>query len=159
RSSFEVAEDCEITAEANPTSVDASKFSSMRDAGFNRLSIGVQSFDDRLLKLVDREHSGQEAVTAVETARGAGFKNISIDLMFGLPEQSADDWQNTLTTAIRLSTEHISGYSLTIEPGTRFERLHAGGKLDLPDEDTGLLMYESAIARLVDAGYEHYEVS
>src|SRR5258708_11571150 len=114
---FQVVADAEISAEANPTTIDAAKFTAMREAGFNRISIGVQSFDDRLLKLVDREHSGDEAAHAIVAARRAGFKNISLDLMFGLPSQSLEDWDQALGRAINLDTEHISTYSLTIEPG------------------------------------------
>jgi len=159
RFTFAVDPDAEISAEVNPTTVDASKFAAMRAAGFNRLSIGVQSFDDRLLKLVDREHSADEAEEAVRAARYAGFENISIDLMFGLPQQTESDWDATLDRAIALGTEHLSLYALTIEPGTRFERMHAGGRLALPAEDAEVWMYEHAIDRLTGAGFKHYEVS
>jgi oxygen-independent coproporphyrinogen-3 oxidase len=158
-SQYNILPDAEISAEANPTSAEADKFEAMRSAGFNRLSIGVQAFQDRLLRAVDREHSAEEAVEAFQKARSAGFENISIDLMFGLPEQTREDWEESLERAIELGTEHLSVYSLTIEPGTRFERLHAGGKLALPDEDSELWMYERAIERLYEAGLEHYEVS
>lgn len=156
---FPIAADAEITAEANPTTADASRFREMRTAGFNRLSVGVQALDDRLLRAVDREHTAQEAEAAVHAARDAGFANVSIDLMFGLPGQSREDWDRTLDRALALETEHLSVYSLTIEPGTRFERLHAGGKLNLPIEEDDLWMFEHAIDRLTAAGYEHYEVS
>jgi oxygen-independent coproporphyrinogen III oxidase len=159
RDAFALAPDAEITAEANPSTVDAAKFAAMREAGFNRLSIGVQAFDDRLLRAVDREHSAHEAAGAVAAARQAGFENVSVDLMFGLPTQTRADWDATLNRALALETEHLSLYALTLEPGTRFERLQAGGKLTLPDEDTELWMYERAIVRLTAAGYTHYEVS
>jgi len=159
RDCFAVTPDAEISSEANPGSSDAEKFTAMRAAGFNRLSIGVQSFDDALLVALDRFHTAGEAERAVRTAREAGFSNLSLDLMFGLPKQTPRLWQDTLEKAIALETEHLSLYALTLEPGTRFERLHAGGKLDLPDEDTELAMYEACIARLAAAGYEHYEVS
>jgi oxygen-independent coproporphyrinogen III oxidase len=159
RDTFDVRPDAEITAEANPTTVDAARFDQMRTAGFNRLSIGVQALDDRLLKAVDREHTALEAEEAVCAARAAGFMNVSIDLMFGLPGQSRDDWDRTLDRALALEPEHLSVYALTIEPGTRFERLHAGGKLALPVEDDEVWMFEHAIERLTAAGYEHYEVS
>lgn len=159
RRAFRVLPGAEISAEANPSTADASRFAAMRAAGFNRLSIGVQALDDRLLKIMDRTHSAEEAVQAVEVARRAGFENVSIDLMFGLPTQTRADWQQTLERALALHTEHLSLYALTLEPGTRFERLYAGGKLPLPDEDTELWMYEYAIERLTAAGYEHYEVS
>jgi oxygen-independent coproporphyrinogen-3 oxidase len=159
RAAFDVLPDAEITAEANPTTVDAAKFAAMRGAGFNRLSIGVQAFDDRLLQRMDRWHSANEAAEAVAAARRAGFDNLSLDLIFGLPDQTRADWDATLDRAIGMGMEHLSVYALTLEPGTRFERLHAGGKLRLPDEDTELWMFEHAIARLTAAGFEHYEVS
>lgn len=156
---FEVAPDAEISSEANPASSDAEKFAAMREAGFNRLSIGVQSFDDTLLVALDRFHTAGEAECALSAARAAGFDNLNLDLMFGLPKQNLPLWQATLERALTLQTEHLSLYALTLEPGTRFERLEAGGKLDLPDEDDELAMYEQAISTLTAAGYEHYEVS
>jgi len=159
RDSFTVYNGAEISSEANPTSVDSSKYEAMRSAGFNRISIGVQSFEDRFLRILEREHSSAEAQEAYITARSAGFDNISLDLMFGLPRQTSDDWNQTLDTAIQLAPEHVSTYSLTIEPGTRFERLNAGGKLPLPHEDQELEMYETAIDRLERSGLYHYEVS
>jgi oxygen-independent coproporphyrinogen-3 oxidase len=159
RENFEVDTQAEISSEANPTNSDASKFKQMKSAGFNRISIGVQSFDNSILKLIDREHSGTEAENAVHAARRAGFANVSIDLMFGLPTQSLEEWEGTLDRAIELKTQHLSTYALTIEPGTRFERLHKGGKLRLPDDETELAMYERSIEKLQSAGFEHYEVS
>lgn len=159
RQTFDVLPNAEISAEANPTSADAEKFAAMRRAGFNRLSIGVQAFDDRLLRAVDREHSAEEAERAVRMAREAGFTHVSIDLMFGLPTQTRADWDATLERALALKTEHISLYALTLEPGTRFERLHKGGKLPLPSEEDEVWMYERAIEVLTQAGFEHYEVS
>ena len=159
RDEFEVAPDCEISSEANPGSSDYDKFEAIRMAGFNRLSIGVQAFDNGLLKNMDRHHSVDEAKQALRTARSAGFENLSLDLMFGLPGQTLSHWKETLETALGFKTEHLSLYSLTLEPGTRFERLHRGGKLVLPEEDDELEMYESAISTLATAGYERYEVS
>jgi putative oxygen-independent coproporphyrinogen III oxidase len=159
RDTFQVLPNAEITAEANPSTIDAERFAEIRAAGFNRLSIGVQAFDDRLLKAVDREHSADEAEAAFRAARQACFDTVSIDLMFGLPGQTRDDWDRTLDRALSLAPEHLSIYALTIEPGTRFERLHAGGKLSLTAEEDDLWMFERAIERLTAAGYEHYEVS
>ena len=159
RDEFKVAPDCEISSEANPGSSDYDKFEAIRMAGFNRLSIGVQAFNNGLLKNMDRHHSVDEAKQALKTARSAGFENLSLDLMFGLPGQTLSHWKETLETALGFKTEHLSLYSLTLEPGTRFERLHRGGKLDLPEEDDELEMYESAISTLESAGYERYEVS
>ncbi len=159
RACFSVRPDAEISSEANPGSSDAAKFARMREAGFNRLSIGVQAFDDRLLTALDRSHTAGEADHAFATARAAGFQNVSLDLMFGLPSQTLPLWRASLERAIALDPDHLSLYALTLEPGTRFERLYAGGKLSLPDEDDELAMYEEAITTLADAGLHHYEVS
>ncbi len=156
---FDVEAEAEISSEANPGSSDAEKFAAMRAAGFNRLSIGVQSFDDGLLVALDRFHTAGEAERAVAAARTAGFENLNLDLMFGLPTQNIRLWETTLERALALGTDHLSLYALTLELGTRFERLHAGGRLDLPDEDDELAMYERSIALLTAAGREHYEVS
>jgi oxygen-independent coproporphyrinogen III oxidase len=159
RDNFDVARDAEISSEANPGSSDAGKFAAMREAGFNRLSIGVQAFDDRLLERLDRLHTSAEAERALGAARAAGFTNLSLDLMFGLPGQTLDLWRASLDRALGCETEHLSLYALSLEPGTRFERLHRGGNLELPDEDSELAMYEEAIARLTASGFAHYEVS
>jgi oxygen-independent coproporphyrinogen-3 oxidase len=154
-----VSPDAEISSEANPGSSDAAKFDAMYRAGFNRISIGVQSFDDNLLTALDRFHTASEAQNAMRAARSAGFENINLDLMFGLPRQTLSLWIDTLDKALGLQPEHLSLYALTLEPGTLFERRHSGGKLPLPDEDTELEMYDQSIALLRGAGYEHYEVS
>ncbi|MCC6729514.1 MAG: radical SAM family heme chaperone HemW [Chthonomonadales bacterium] len=159
RRGFAVDPDAEITIEANPTSADAARFARLRALGFNRISIGVQAFDDGLLAAMDREHTGAEAERAVTAARAEGFGNVSIDLMFGFPGQSLAMWAQTLGRALELGTEHVSLYSLTVEPGTRFERLHAGGKLTLPPEEDQVRMYETAVETLTRAGLERYEVS
>jgi oxygen-independent coproporphyrinogen-3 oxidase len=159
REQFDVETDAEISSEANPGSSDAEKFAAMRAAGFNRLSVGVQAFDDELLIALDRFHTAGEAERALAAAREAGFDNLNLDLMFALPKQTPLKWEATLQRALSLGTEHLSLYALTLEPGTRFERLHAGGRLELPDEDAELAMYERSIELLTAAGYEHYEVS
>ena len=159
RDCFPVLPDAEISSEANPGSSDAAKFAHMRKAGFNRLSIGVQSFDDGLLVALDRFHTSGDAENAFRLAREAGFDNLNLDLMFALPTQTPRLWEASLERALSLGTEHLSLYALTLEPGTRFERLNAGGKLDLPDEDAELQMYERSISLLTQAGYAHYEVS
>ncbi len=159
RDHFDVAPDAEISSEANPGSSDVAIFAAMRAAGFNRLSVGVQAFDDALLLRLDRLHSASEAERAITAARAAGFANLSLDLMFGLPGQTPELWRQSLDRALQCGTEHLSLYALSLEPGTRFERLHRGGKLELPDEDSELAMYEEAITRLTSAGFEHYEVS
>ena len=159
RSNYNLLPGAEISSEANPASSDSEKFAVLFHSGFNRLSIGVQSFHNGLLQDLDRFHTAEEAETALHSARKAGFENINLDLMFGLPNQTIAQWHQTLATAIHLKVPHLSLYSLTIEPGTRFERLRAGGRLRLPEEDTEMEMYESAITLLKSKGYEHYEVS
>jgi oxygen-independent coproporphyrinogen-3 oxidase len=131
----------------------------MRALGINRLSIGVQAFQRDLLALLDRDHTPEQAEHAVAMARAAGFRNVSVDLMFALPGQTRAQWDETLTRALDLGTEHVSLYSLTLEPGTRLERLHAGGKIARAGEELDLWMYERAIERLTGAGFEHYEIS
>ncbi|MCL5283852.1 MAG: radical SAM family heme chaperone HemW [Armatimonadetes bacterium] len=159
RDRFSVTPEAEITVEANPGSADMQRFADLRSVGFNRISIGVQSFNDNLLHHLERRHSAAEAVRAVEIAREAGFENINIDLMFGIPGQTEADWRESLQTALSLQTEHISLYSLTIEPKTRFEHLQRIGQLPLPDEEVMLAMYEHAIETARQAGFEHYEIS
>ncbi len=159
RSNFPMLPDTEISSEANPSSSDSDKFGAMFSAGFNRLSIGVQSFNDKLLVDLDRFHSSAEAYSALQLARSAGFTNINLDLMFGLPNQTRELWRDSLDRAINFGVQHLSLYALTLEPGTKFERQHAGGRLSLPDEDDELAMYEESIGLLNGSGYEQYEVS
>lgn len=159
RDVFPITNDAEISCEANPGSSDSERFDALQRAGFNRLSIGVQSFDDQLLRRLDRTHTAEEARQAIGKARQAGFANLSLDLMFGLPEQTVAIWEASLEMALEQEPEHLSMYGLTLEAGTRFERLHKGGKLSLPGEDLQVRMYERAIERAADAGFEHYEVS
>jgi oxygen-independent coproporphyrinogen-3 oxidase len=149
----------EITTEANPGSSDVAGLSALRDAGFNRISFGVQSFDDGLLKKLDRIHSSSEAISAVQAARNAGFENISIDLMFGLPDQTLTQWADTLDKGLSLGVQHISLYNLIVEDGTGFATLQKKGRLLLPDNDTMAEMYQMAIDRATDAGLSQYEIS
>lgn len=151
--------DTEVTIEANPGTVDDQKLSELFNSGFNRISIGVQSFNDKLLTCIGRIHTVQQAVSAYQSARKAGFSNVSIDLIFALPQQTINLWRETLEKAISLNPEHISLYELSIEKGTQFARWRADGKLELPDEDLQLEMYELAIEMMKSNGYEHYEVS
>jgi oxygen-independent coproporphyrinogen-3 oxidase len=159
RRHFRVLPDAEVSIEVNPGTVDRARYAVLRQAGFNRLSMGIQSFDDGLLKKLGRIHSAEEAIRSYEEARRAGFGNVNIDLMFALPDQSLPQWQRTVRSAIRLQPEHISCYALTVEPSTPFYTLHRRGKLNLPDEETELRMYQYAIRALNRAGYEHYEIS
>jgi oxygen-independent coproporphyrinogen-3 oxidase len=159
RSRFRVLPDAEVSIEANPGTRDRSRFTALRQAGFNRLSMGVQAFDDHLLKVLGRTHSASEAIRSYEAARAAGFENINLDLMFALPDQTVRQWQYTLRTAVSLQPEHLSCYALTIEPHTPFYTMYLRGQLSLPDEETDLRMYQYTIRALIRAGYEHYEIS
>ncbi|HEY3330712.1 MAG TPA: radical SAM family heme chaperone HemW [Capsulimonadaceae bacterium] len=154
-----VTADAEITTEANPGSSDIVGLAALREAGFNRISFGVQSFDTGLLVTLDRIHSADEAKRAVRAAKGAGFENISIDLMYGLPHQTLAQWADTLDQGLELGVEHLSMYSLIIEEGTGFGTLAAKGKLPLPSDDTATDMFEMARSRAASAGYEQYEIA
>ena len=147
--------DAEITLEANPGTVDQARFSGFRAAGINRLSMGVQSFQDNLLAAIGRIHDGSEALAAIESARQAGFENINLDLMFGLPAQTTVQALLDLRTAIELQPTHLSWYELTIEPNTWFYR-HPPVR---PDDEVLWEMQTAGRSLLCDAGYQRYEVS
>ncbi len=149
----------EVTLEANPNDVSPPYLRGLRQIGFNRLSIGIQSFDDRMLDVLGRRHDANSAVSAFESARVAGFDNVSIDLMFGLPGQTVELWRKTLSKAIALRPEHLSLYNLTIEEGTPFHEWEAQGKISLPTNDAHADMYEIAMDVLAAGGYEQYEIS
>ncbi len=159
QSSFRVAPDAEISIEANPGDLDAAACLGILKQGVNRLSIGVQSLDNDLLNLLGRRHQASEGVEAFQAARQAGFDNINLDLMYGLPNQSMDQWRQTLSSLIELKPEHISLYALTIEEGTPMHRWAAEGKIPEPDSDLAADMYQHAREALADAGYHHYEIS
>ncbi len=159
RESTNITPGAEITLEANPDDINAEKTDAWLEAGFNRISIGVQSFNDRILHALSRRHTSDAAASAVETARSAGFDNINIDLMFGLPNQPLQVWERTLSSAIQLGTEHLSLYGLQIEPGTPLQRDVLRGTVPTPDDDLAADMYEMAMDTLSHAGYEHYEIS
>ncbi len=158
-SSLSVQPPEEISIEANPGTVSPDSLQALRRMGINRLSLGVQSFDGRLLQVLGRVHTADEAVAAVDWARRAGFANINLDLMFALPGQSLQQWQATLAAALDLWPEHISCYSLIIEEGTPFGQMYDKGLLPLPGEDLEAEMFEYAVRQLKAAGYEHYEIS
>ena len=148
----------EWTVEANPGSVSARKAKLLRNGGVNRISLGVQSWDDRLLKILGREHNAEQAAESFHILREAGFDNLNIDLMFGLPGQSLGDWQATIDRTIALHPEHISTYCLTYEEDTEFFLRHSRGELR-SDSDADAKFFETAMQVLGDAGYEHYEIS
>lgn len=147
--------ECEITLEANPGTAEASKFSDYFHAGINRLSIGIQSFDERQLKNLGRIHSSDESRNAIEFARSAGFDNFNLDLMHGLPGQNVNDALNDLQTAIDFSPQHISWYQLTIEPNTVFYARPP----TLPEEPVLDSLEDAGLALLKNSGYQRYEIS
>lgn len=159
RSVHPPVENCEITSEANPGTVDMPKFEAMFRAGFNRISLGAQSFLDSDLLTLGRVHRAGHIERAVSAARDAGFSNLNLDLMFALPDQSARAWRENLRRAIGLRPEHISLYCLTIEPSTPFYKLNLHGKLNLPDDESQVTMYDECIADTLAAGYGQYEIS
>ncbi|AJE04731.1 radical SAM family heme chaperone HemW [Geobacter pickeringii] len=149
----------EVTLEANPGTVTPASLTGYRAAGVNRLSLGVQSFDDRMLVTLGRLHSGREAREAFDAARRAGFDSVGIDLIHSLPAQDIGHWREELRCAATLSPEHLSAYGLTVEEGTPFARLEAEGGLLLPDEEGAARMFEETAEILAAHGYEHYEIS
>lgn len=157
RRRFSVAGDAEVTLEANPDSVSEKMLKRLKAEGFNRLSLGVQTDDDLLLRKLGRPHSYRQAAHAVELARQAGFTNISLDLMYGLPGQTRSDWVNTLTHVLELQPEHMSCYGLKVEEGTPLWSYRQAA--NLPDDDTQADMYLEAVNILKDRGYAQYEIS
>ena len=149
----------EITIEINPGTMSPNKLVSFREAGVNRLSIGVQSFREKDLSALGRVHSVGQSLNCYEVARNAGFQNIGIDLIFGIPGQSLRDWEKNIDEALSLYPEHLALYNLTLEEGTPFWKQHEDGTLLLPSEDELAAMYELGIERLTSAGYCNYEVS
>ncbi len=148
----------EITLEANPTSSEAARFQGYREAGVNRLSLGVQAFDAEALQFLGREHSAGEALEAIYLAREI-FPRMSFDLMYARPGQQPDDWQEELSQALALARGHLSLYQLTIEPDTPFARLYAKGGFTLPDAEASAELYEMTQSLCEQAGLEPYEIS
>jgi len=156
---FAVEGAAEITIEANPGDLDAPACTALLRQGVNRLSIGVQSLNNDLLNLLGRRHHADEAVAAFETARSAGFDNINLDLMYGLPNQTMAQWKDTVDRLIELGPQHISMYALTLEEGTPMHRWAQEGKIPEPDPDLAADMYLYAQDALENSGYHHYEIS
>ncbi|WP_042355001.1 radical SAM family heme chaperone HemW [Bacillus rubiinfantis] len=149
----------EFTFEANPGDLSKEKLQILKDAGVNRISLGVQTFDDELLKKIGRVHRAKDVYASLETIRSVGFENISIDLIYSLPTQTLADFQKTLTTALSLQLPHYSAYSLIIEPKTVFYNLFKKGKLPTPGEDIEAYMYELLMEEMAKHGLCHYEIS
>ncbi len=161
RDNHEITRDAEVTMECNPNGLTAERLAGYREAGINRLSIGAQTMDRRGLRTLGRHHESDDVLTALKDARSAGFDNVSLDFIFGWPNQSLDTWRRDLETVLSLAgaPEHLSLYSLIVEPGTPFADAAARGILHMPDDDATADMYEQAITSLEDAGWHHYEVA
>ena len=159
KSSFEILDDAEITIEINPGTVNEEKLKKYKEYGINRLSIGLQSANDKILKKIGRIHDYKQFEETFFYARKCGFKNINVDLMIGLPTQAVEDVKQTLEKIIQKNPEHISVYSLIIEEGTIIEKLINENKLQLPDEETERIMYWTVVNELKENGYNQYEIS
>jgi len=156
---YKVSSEAEITMEANPDDLSQAVLSFLREIGFNRLSMGIQSFSEQDLKLMNRRHGVMQAIQSVKWAKTAGFRNISIDLIYGLPNQTLEEWERNVQVAAQLDVQHISAYNLTYHEGTVFyDQLKKGILKELPDE-LSLQQFEILIRILKDAGFEHYEIS
>ena len=158
-SNFALADDPEITIEANPATIDDRKLETYLESGINRISIGVQSFDKSILNLLGRVHDKNDALNAVRMAKKAGFNNVNVDMMFGIPGQTLKMWRDSLRQCIFLRPEHISLYSLQIEEGTPFYKMMENGTLEPTPDSVDRTMYHDAVDMLTQAGYHHYEIS
>lgn len=156
---FPVDSDAEVTVEANPDDVTPEWLAALSHTPVNRLSMGVQSFDDALLRLIRRRHTAQQAVCAVEQAARHGISNVSIDLIYGLPTQTMEQWQADVHQALALDVQHLSAYSLSYEEGTPLWRMLEQGRIEEADEELSLCMYEHLIDSTQAAGFTHYEIS
>ncbi len=149
----------EITLEANPDDLTGNKLAALKQFGVNRLSIGIQSFDDAILKFLNRGHDSHQAMRCVRDARAAGFDNLSIDLIYAIPGQDSDTWEKNVHKALLLAPEHLSSYSLTIEEKTAFGKWQRTGKIQAVEEELVAGQFERLMDMTQDAGYEHYEIS
>ena len=159
RENFNLISNPEMTIEANPADLNRPFLESMREIGINRINIGVQSFDEKMLDFLGRRHSMKQAISAVEASRKAGFHNIGLDLIYGVPAQDIESWLNTLRQAVVFSPEHISCYQLTLEPKTPLGIRYQAGEFPIPGEELQYEFFMKTSEFLEDAGYIHYEVS
>lgn len=159
KNNFEFQSGAEITIEANPGTINEALLNMLISVGVNRLSIGIQSFNDNELKVLGRIHDSKEAVKAIELIHKKDFHNFSVDLMYGIPSQTPETWKNSLSNAVALKPSHISTYELTPEKGTSLYNQLATGQIKMPDEEVILSMYDYAINYLSSNGYKHYEIS
>jgi oxygen-independent coproporphyrinogen-3 oxidase len=158
-SNFHIKKGMEITVEGNPGTIYDEKIKMLLQAGVNRISLGAQSFNNRILKKIGRIHTKKDIIISYKLAREAGYKNINLDIMFGLPGQSKAEFEQTLDEVVLLKPEHISLYALSVEPGTPLEYLVKKGKMKLPSDDFSNELFLRAIDILGGYGYEHYEIS
>ncbi|MDW7695368.1 radical SAM family heme chaperone HemW [Flammeovirgaceae bacterium SG7u.111] len=156
---FDVSPTAEITLEANPDDLSLEKLTELKSAGINRLSIGIQTFNDEYLVKMNRSHNAKQAVDCVKSAQATGFDNITIDLIYAITEDSWDIWKKDVETALKLNTQHVSAYSLTIEEKTVFGNWAKKGKLELVEDDFSADQFEYLIEELTKNGFDHYEVS
>ncbi len=155
KKNFDIEENAEVTIECNPGTIGFEGFLSLKKGGANRLSIGLQSTDNRMLRKLGRIHTAEDFEACFDEARHAGFDNISLDLMYGLPDMTMEDWERTLEKALSFDAEHISVYALKVEDGTPFSKM----RLALPNDDLTADMYEKAVSVFREAGYKRYEIS
>ena len=156
---FNLCSDAEITVEANPGTINESGINTLLSLGVNRLSIGIQSFNDDELTILGRIHTSEDAIRSIEIIRKKGLRNFSIDLMYGIPGQTTNSWHSSISKAVELSPAHISAYELTPEGKTPLCELIESNKIRMPDEEMILEMYNHTIDYLSSFGYEHYEIS
>lgn len=156
---YNVRARAEVTLEGNPDDLSPRFLDEVKQLGVNRLSMGVQSFDDEKLRFIRRRHNASQAISAVRNAVEAGFDNINIDLMFGFPGQTLEEWGSDISKALELPVQHISAYSLMYDEGTLLERMLSRGEIEEIDEELSLQMYRMLVERLSEGGYEHYEIS
>lgn len=156
---YKVKEDAEITLEANPDDLAPEYVAMLRQLPVNRISMGIQTFQEDILKLLHRRHTAQQAIEAFQRCRNAGFQNISIDLMYGLPNETLETWREDLKKALSLYPEHISAYHLIYEEGTALWNLREQRQVEEADEELSVTLFKTLIDELTQAGYQHYEIS
>lgn len=156
---FHLSNSCEITMEANPDDLYDEKLAELLEIGVNRLSIGTQAFDDNILKRLNRRHTAMQSVEAVKNAQQMGYNNISIDLIYGIPGLTNNQWEDEIKRALDLNIQHISAYHLTVEPGTALEILIRKNKFPHVDDDLGMQQFDILMDKLEQSGFLHYEIS
>lgn len=156
---FDISDNAEITMECNPNDIDVHFIKTLKRLPVNRISIGAQTFSDKRLRFIHRRHSAEEVYNAVKLLRSAGYNNLSIDLMFGFPGETLNEWLTDIDKALSLNVEHISAYSLMYEEGTCLYKMLENGEVKEIDEELSLSMYNALVSKLTTNGYEHYEIS